>query len=301
MGYSARYHASSLIAVFLALAIGILIGAEFGGDALTSTRKDLERSLADSVQDARERAEELNSELADSNEFADRVYPVLVRDRLAGQRIAVVALGELPNGVTDAVEEALAPTGGRLVGIGVVREPVDLAGLAEDLSQTRFADLRESEDTQTELGTGLGRQLVVGGTLLEAARGHLFSRASGNFGGIDAVIVVRNPPQDMGPVQQANAGRLESALMQGMTATRAPVVGVETSGADPSSISFFTGNDLASVDSVDASAGKVALVFALLGAEGSFGVKSSADRLLPDILAPAEPELGEGTAAEPAG
>jgi hypothetical protein len=301
MGYSARYHASSLIAVFLALAIGILIGAEFGGDALTSTRKDLERSLADNVQDARERADELNAELADSNEFADSVYPVLVRDRLAGQRIAIVALGELPGGVTDSVEEALAPTGGRLVGIGVVREPVDLAGLAEDLSQTRFADLRESEDTQTELGTGLGRQLVVGGTLLETARGHLFSRASGNFGGIDAVIVVRDSPEDMGPVQRANASRLESALMEGMTATRAPVVGVETSGADPSSISFFTGNDLASVDSVDASAGKVALIFALLGAEGSFGVKGSADRLLPDILAPAEQELAEGVAAEPAG
>ncbi len=28
------------------------------------------------------------------------------------------------------------------------------------------------------------------------------------------------------------------------------------------------------------------MVFALLGAEGSFGVKGSADRLLPDLLAP---------------
>ena len=33
MGYSARYHATSLIAVFIALAAGILIGAEFGGDS----------------------------------------------------------------------------------------------------------------------------------------------------------------------------------------------------------------------------------------------------------------------------
>ncbi|MFP5388506.1 MAG: copper transporter, partial [Thermoleophilia bacterium] len=52
MGYSARYHAVSLIAVFLALAIGILIGAEFGGDALTQTRKDLEHSLVGNLQDA---------------------------------------------------------------------------------------------------------------------------------------------------------------------------------------------------------------------------------------------------------
>ena len=35
-------------------------------------------------------------------------------------------------------------------------------------------------------------------------------------------------------------------------------------------------------------AGQLALVFSLLGAEGSFGVKSSADRLLPDLLTQGE-------------
>jgi hypothetical protein len=42
------------------------------------------------------------------------------------------------------------------------------------------------------------------------------------------------------------------------------------------------------VDSVDLTSGKVAMVFALLGAEGDFGVKETADRLLPDLL-PAPP------------
>src|SRR6201999_2191581 len=125
MGYSARYHATSLIAVFLALAIGILIGAEFGGDALTGTRKSLEASLVGNLQDARSRANDLSGELGQSNEFADRVYPVLVRDRLQGKRIAIVALGGLPGDLTGAVEDALAPTGARLVGVGVVRGPVD--------------------------------------------------------------------------------------------------------------------------------------------------------------------------------
>jgi len=286
MGYSARYHATSLIAVFVALAVGILVGAEFGGDALKNTRRDLERSLVGNLQDARSRADDLNGELGRSNEFADRVYPVLVRDRLEGKRIAIVALGDLPGDLTGTVEEALEPTGAQLVGVGVVREPVDLAGLAADLSKTRFADLRTNTDTQTALGTGLGRQLVLGGTLLEVVRGHLFSRASGNFGGLDGVIVVRDVPDGMGPVQRANAARLETALMEGMEATRRPVVGVETSGADPSSISTFQSSGLASVDDVEATAGQVALVFAMLGAEGSFGVKGSADRLLPDLLAP---------------
>src|SRR6476620_11766423 len=142
MGYSARYHVTSLIAVFLALAVGILIGDEFGGDALTNTRKDLERSLVGNLQDARSRADELNVDLGRSHEFADRVYPVLTRERLQGKRIAILALGGLPGDVTTAVEEALAPTGAKPAAVGVVREPVDINGLAGGLSKTRFFDLR---------------------------------------------------------------------------------------------------------------------------------------------------------------
>lgn len=289
MGYSARYHATSLIAVFLALAVGILIGAEFGGDALTNTRRNLEQSLTGNLQDARERADELNGRLARSDEFATRVYPALVRGRLAGWRIGVVAIGDLPGDDIAAIEDALGPTGAHVVGIGVVREPVDLKSLSGDLSKTRLADIRSEEGTLAAFGTGVGRQLVRGGTLLERVRQHLFSRASGSFGRLDGVIVVRRTPEALGPVQRAHAATLEAALMAGLTGTRRPVVGVETSASEPSSVSFFSGNDLSSVDDVDSVAGKVATVFALLGAEGSFGEKGSADRLLPDLLPPARP------------
>ncbi|HEX3737994.1 MAG TPA: copper transporter [Solirubrobacterales bacterium] len=286
MGYSARYHATSLIAVFLALAVGILIGAEFGGDALTETRKNLEQSLVGNLQDARSRADDLSGELGQADEFDEKVYPVLTRDRLQGKRVAIVALGGLPSEITSAVEDALVPTGAKLVGVGVVREPVDAAGLASELSKTRFAHLQEETDELSELGVGVGRQIVIGGTLPELVRGQLFSRASGEFGKLDAVIVVRDQPEGMGPVQRSTANQLETALLGGITATRVPAVGVESTGTEPSSISFFQSNDLSSVDDVDNTAGEVALVFAMLGAEGSFGVKSSADRLLPDLLAP---------------
>jgi hypothetical protein len=286
MGYSARYHATSLIAVFLALAIGILIGAEFGGDTLTSTRRNLERSLTGNLQDARERADRLSAELGRANQFGERVYPVLVRNQLRGRRIGVLALGGLPGEVSGAIEQALAATGARLVGVGVVREPVDVRALAGDLAKTRFADIARNPDTQTAFGVGIGRQLVRGGTLVERVRSRLFSRASGNFGALDGVIVVRDQPPAMGPVRRAVAGRLEPALLRGITATRTPAVGVESSGAEPSSVSFFQSNDLSSVDDVDLVSGRLATVFALLGAEGSFGLKGSADRLLPDLLAP---------------
>lgn len=284
MGYSARYHATSLIAVFLALAVGILIGAEFGGDALTETRKNLEQSLVGNLQDARSRADDLTGELGQAKEFDERIYPVLTRDRLLGKRIGVIALGGLPTEITAAVEDAVGPTGAKLVGVGVVREPVNVAGLAGELANTRFAEMRTEPEQLTELGVGVGRQIVIGGTLPELVRGQLFSRASGEFGSLDGVIIVRNQPESMGPVQRSTANQLETAMLKGMTATRVAAVGVESTSTEPSSISFFQSNDLSTVDDIDNTAGELALVLALGGAEGSFGVKSSADRLLPDLL-----------------
>ena len=286
MGYSARYHATSLIAVFLALAVGILIGAEFGGDALNGTRKNLENSLVGNLQDARSHVEDLDGELGDANEFDEKVYPVLTRDRLQGQRIALIAFGNLPSEITSAVEDALGPTGAKLVGVGVVREPVDTSSLAEELSATRFSEVATDPEEMNELGTGVGRQIVIGGTLPEVVRGGLFSHASGEFGPVDSVIVVRDQPESMGPVQRSTANALETSMVRGMSATGAPTVGVESTTTEPSSIGFFQANELSSVDDVDTTAGQLALVYALSGDEGSFGVKSSADRLLPNLTNP---------------
>jgi hypothetical protein len=200
--------------------------------------------------------------------------------------MAMVAFGNLPGEITSAVEEALGPTGAKLVGVGVVREPVDTTSLAEELANTRFSELATEPEQMNELGTGVGRQIVIGGTLPEVVRGGLFTHASGEFGALDGVIVVRSQPEGMGPVQRSTANALETSMLSGITATNVPTVGVESTTTEPSSISFFQANDLSTVDDIDTTAGELALVYALLGEDGSFGVKSSADRLLPNLTNP---------------
>jgi hypothetical protein len=298
MGYSSRYHAASLAAVFLALAIGILIGVGFGDNVLSNTKKDLEKSLTGDLEAARSRSDQLVTQLGRSDEFADRVYPVLVAGRLRGQRIGVLALGALPEDLSAAIEQALQPTGARLVAVAVVREPPDLGSLAGTLAHTRLFDLETNSDSVEALGKGVGRQIVLGGTLLDSVRSQLLSRASGRFGGLDSVIVVRQQPSDLDPQDKAATGRLESSLLDGIVAAGAKPVGVETSEADPSSISFFSSHDLSTVDDLDLVSGQVAMVLALVGAEGNFGVKDTADRLLPDLLTPS-PRLAGAAGSGP--
>jgi hypothetical protein len=295
MGYSARYHAASLAAVFLALAIGILIGAEFGDDVVTGTRENLEESLTGDLEAARERADELGAELTRLEDFGERIYPALVDGRLRGARIGVLALGELPGGLSEDIEAALGPSGSRLVAVGVVREPPDLERLARELTGTRFADLQTNGDALEALGTGVGRQLAIGGPLLERVRSQLLSRASGRFEDLDGLVIVREPPEDLEGEERSATSRLESGLLDGIAATDLTAVGAERSDSQTSSAATFEGRDLASVDNLDRVSGRVALVFALLGAEGSFGEKDTADQLLPDLLAPApQAPLGGG-------
>jgi hypothetical protein len=298
MGYSARYHAASMAAIFLALAIGILIGSEFGDDVVSGAQQNLEESLTGDLEAARDRADELEAELSSADDFSERIYPALVEERLGGRRIGVLALGGLPDGVSNDIEDALDPTEARLVAVGVVREPVEPGPLATELEGSRFADIEANEDTAQALGTGVGRQLVLGGPLLNRIRDRLFSRSSGRFADLDGLVVVRDQPEDMKPDERSATERLETGLLDGIEATAVTAVGAEREDTEPSSISVFEAADLASVDNVDRVAGKVALVFALLGAQGSFGTKDTADQLLPDLLAPSPPVI-EGDALAP--
>ena len=168
----------------------------------------------------------------------------------------------------------------------MIREPPDVSALAGDLSGTRFADIDSNPDTVQALGTGFGRQLVIGGNLLEKVGSKMFSRVSGRFGNLDGLVVVRDAPQNLGNADSENTTRLENGILDGVSGTAVNAVGVEATDADPSSISFFDDHHLSTVDDIDLPSGKVATVFALLGAEGNFGIKGSADRLLPDLLAP---------------
>lgn len=287
MGYSARYHAASLAAVFLALAIGILIGTQWGADVLNNTREDLESSLTSDLNDARGQIDEQNRELGQLGEFGNTAYPLLIEDRLAGDRVGVVGFGQLPSNVTDSIESALEPSGAELVAVGAIRQPPSLEDLANSLEGTRFRSIATNDDTLTAYGRTIGRQLIRGGRILIQTRSDLMSQSSGQFRGLDGLVIYRADSEETDPELQDTAEALDRAIIEGAEATRARLVGVEVTGTDPSTVSYLRDQNLTTVDNLDQPAGKVSLVYALNGAEGAFGVRGEATRLLPELLAPA--------------
>lgn len=284
MGYSARYHAFSIIAVFAALAVGIVIGAGLGSDLVSGTTKSLEQSLQEDVREVRAREEQLRSELEREQGFGYEVYPALVGGRLRGEKVGLVALGDLPAALASDVEAALEPTDARIAKIAVIRTPPDLGEVAEGLAGTPLGRVAQKPALARELGRRLGRQLARGGSLLGSAREALLERFSGERGAVDGLVLARTPSQASGGEEQAAAGSFEEGVVDGIRLAGAEAVSVERSDSPTSSVAFFASHAIPTVDSVDLTSGKVAMVFALLGADGSFGVKESADRLLPDVI-----------------
>ena len=131
MGYSARYHAISLVAVFLALAIGILIGAEFGGDALNRH-----------AQGPRAQPDRQPAGCARAGRRAERRAGALRRIRRAASIRRWSATGWRGGESAwsrSATCRATSPAdrggawrrpGRAWSGVGVVREPVDLRALS---------------------------------------------------------------------------------------------------------------------------------------------------------------------------
>lgn len=282
-----RYHALSLVAVFLALTVGLLLGVAIGdAELVSSAKEDIEESLRGEVRDAQQEADDLRGELREHQRFEEEAYRPLVAGRLEGLRVGLIALGGLSDRTARRVGDALDGTGARLASVSVVRKPLDLAGLAERADGSRYEQLPEDDDLVEPLGIRVGTQYVQGGRLLRRLRGALLRSYSGSFEGLDAIVLVR-APGDLSPEDGARAGRFERGLVRGVRALDVPVVGIEETTARPSQIGWYKDRDVASVDNVDQVAGRAALVFVLAGADGHFGVKATADALLPNAVGPA--------------
>ncbi|MEK8229267.1 copper transporter [Oerskovia sp. M15] len=111
-----RYHIVSLISVFLALAVGIILGAGplqgAIGDQLTGQVEQLRLER----NELRDQLDATNLKVADDQEFIVASGPQLVADSLQDRRVAVVDLGAVDSERYEAVQEQLESAGASVVG-----------------------------------------------------------------------------------------------------------------------------------------------------------------------------------------
>jgi hypothetical protein len=111
-----RYHLVSIVAVFLALAVGIVVGtAALNGPVVDGLRSNINRVTADK-RALEEDVRALQAQREASDEFAAAVGPRLVADTLADQRVLLVTTPSTPGELADRLRPLLAQAGAEVTG-----------------------------------------------------------------------------------------------------------------------------------------------------------------------------------------
>ncbi|MBA2553202.1 MAG: copper transporter [Geodermatophilaceae bacterium] len=113
---SFRYHLVSLISVFLAIALGIVIGTtQLNGVVLDGLRGQ----VSDLTQDKRSletRSQTLETQLSEGDAFGEAVAPVLVANKLANASVLVILAAEIDGDLVDQTSTLIEAAGATVAG-----------------------------------------------------------------------------------------------------------------------------------------------------------------------------------------
>lgn len=282
-----RYHVVSLTAVFLALAIGILVGVGISGRGFVDRAERLRLNgdiarLQSQLDETSGRADALVAEQRAAQQYIRDTYPVLAAGRLTGKRIGLLYVGSVDPDVAGATRDAVTTAGGRIVRVRALLMPFPIDAIEAKLRSEPTLAGYVGERHLGDLGRDLARELVAAGpTPLWDALGDklLEERAGTPRGVLDGVVLVRPAPP-----QQAGSAQFLDGLYAGLSGTGVPVVGVETGLPPKSALPVFRAHRLSTVDAVASPAGRLALALLLGGAEaGSYGTQETDRSILPPI------------------
>lgn len=299
-----RYHVVSLTAIFLALAIGLVLGTAALNSPLADDLKDRVNGLSKQNEQYRERISQLEGEVNNKEQFASEAAPQLLADKLTGKRVLLVVMASADKYV-DPTLDMLKLSGAKVSGQVEIRDKFtdpsnddslsDLAHLSEPPTVTGLPHNTNGVETSSAL---LGAVLLNREPPVAADSVRSVLSAYTNQGDItvtqevtgpaDAVIMLVGPPYLDREAAKKNANVL-TMIEQFDKAGPIVVAGAGT-GGDGNSISAVRGDPtlsktVSTVDNVPVAQGLVATVLALSeqidGRSGHYGSGDGHSSLIP--------------------
>jgi len=130
---SLRQHAISLAAVFLALAVGVVLGSGLLSNTMVSGLRDQTRNLHNEVNGLTEQKSQLNAKLVSANDFDAQMAGRMVHDALNGKSLVIFRAPDARDDDVDAVAKIVTLAAGTVTAtVTLTQEFVD-ANSAEKL------------------------------------------------------------------------------------------------------------------------------------------------------------------------
>lgn len=308
-----RFHLVSLVAVFLALAVGVVMGYGILGQPTVSGLQSRIDTVEANAEARRVENEELRADLDRANAALDASSPFAVTDRLPGVSTVVVAVRDVADDAVQRVVTLARRAGSTAPGVVWLESKLSLqskddakalAGVLGLPASTKRAALR------AEAWKTLGNRLAVGagGT----ARDSLGALADAGFVSVEGVGGTELGLADVGGsgtrvvLAVGPSGGVQAGLVAASFATAAiqasiplvvgEVFAEESGGGERGdALSPILDDDalaarVTTVDDLEWSAGGVAAILGLSdlgrGVVGHYGYGNGADRLLPEWSQP---------------
>jgi Copper transport outer membrane protein, MctB len=315
-----RYHLVSIVAVFLALGLGLVLGSTtLKPSVLTGLEKtsSAEKRQIDHLYATQG---QLTRQLSSNESFAQAASGQLLGHLLEGQRVVIVTAPGAPSGIASGVTQMLGKSGATVTG-EVQMQPkffdttaasqTELSLLTQRLTPAGMTLLPGSAQAQAAqvLGSALltrdGPGQPAPGQQDSASVSVLNGFAAGNFLSVSghpaarATLAVVIPPASPPPVNASDAASqfLVTLAQKLHQAGQGTVVAGSIAGSVPNSAIdvMRSGREghMSSVDDADTVIGQIVVVQALFeqmhGGRGSYGVTSSADAAGPSPAPSASP------------
>ena len=311
-----RYHLVSIIAVFLALAVGIVLGTAALNGPIQDVLNDNISRLSSDKRALEADVQELRGQVRASDEFALAVGPGLVRGTLTDHRVLLVTTPEtpadLPERLTPLLQQAGAQVSGTLQLLPALSDPQSSA-LVEDLvadvvpAGVELPDGEPVERATAELAAALVREADGEGVDPGEAQAVVsafeevdlvqFSSADQTLQPATlAVVLTGEPPDELDETSGAQQQVvLDLAAQLDVRSDGAVVAGPTGSAGDRGTVRLLRDDsslpaDVSSVDNVETGTGLVAVVLALreqlAGTVGQYGIGGGTAGALPSAAAP---------------
>ena len=158
-----RFFIISIVAVFLALGLGIVLGSGlFGEPLINEVERRVDNALSDNAR-LEEEILDLEAQQDRDQEFMNAIESVVLAGRLSGAEVLLVDIEGTDGGLLDATRGAVEEAGGEIVSevrlndAVALTEPDDQQILARSLGTS----VTEAEELRALLGRELGEALVA--------------------------------------------------------------------------------------------------------------------------------------------
>ena len=149
---SLRHHALSLAAVFLSLALGVVLGSGSFSKNLLSGLRDEKRDMHAQISGLDDQKNSLNEKLSAADNFDDHMAPRILHDALAGKSVMVFRTPDAQDDDVSAVSKFIGEAGGAVTGtVMLTQEFVNANSAAKLQSVVNSSILPAGQQLNTKL------------------------------------------------------------------------------------------------------------------------------------------------------